>query len=195
VNFWRDNPVFRGAVYALAAVALIALLVHMRHPRAPRAAAETADSTENDRPSLAGSPSAVTKPVVRRQLNSFEIMASCQPELKETPSAPTFEVGERYNRAGVQLKARFLVDHDGFVMNAYVVGDTGGVTPGDQEAALEYIRHLIFQTRTAEECQTLKIQMIGNFHMSKNSSGDWITIFDAHPVYSFNGDQLVVNPI
>jgi hypothetical protein len=195
VNFWRENPVFRGAVYALGTVALIALLVHMRHPGASRAATAAA-STENDRPSLESSPSPVTNPVVpRRQLNSFEIMASCQPELKETPSAPTFEVGERYNRAGVQLKARFLVDHDGFVMNAYVVGDTGGVTPEDQEAALDYIRHLIFQTRTAEECQTLKIQMIGTFHMSKNSSGDWITIFDAHPVYSFSGGQLVVNPI
>ena len=86
-----------------------------------------------------------------------------------------------------------LVDHDGFVMNAYVTGGTV-VTPEDQEAALDYIRHLTFQTPTAEECQTLKIEMIGNFHMSKNSSGDWITIFDAHPVYSLNGGQLAVNP-
>lgn len=194
MNFWRENPVFRGALYALGAVALIAFFVRMRHPSAPRAAGDTAAaSTENDRPSLAGSPSPVIKPVVLRHLNSFEIMAGCQPELKETPSVPTFEVGEHYNRVGVQLKARFLVDHDGFVMNAYVAGGTV-VTPEDQEAALDYIRHLTFQTPTAEECQTLKIQMIGNFHMSKNSSGDWITIFDAHPVYSFNGSQLVVNP-
>jgi hypothetical protein len=193
VNFWRENLVFRGAVYALGTVALIALFIHMHHRSAPRAADTAAASTENDRPSLEGSPSPVTNPVVPRQRNSFEIMAGCQPELKETPSAPTFEVGERYNRVAVQLNARFLVDHDGFVMNAYVVGGTV-VTPQDQEAALDYIRHLTFQTPTAEECQTLKVQMIGNFHMSKNSSGDWITIFDAHPVYSLNGSKLVVNP-
>jgi hypothetical protein len=188
VNFWRENPVFRGAVYALAAMALIAFFVRMRHPGAPPAA-----STENDRSSVAVPPSPVTKPVVPPHVNSLEMLARCQPELKETPSVPTFEIGERYNRVAVQLKVRFLVDNNGFVLNAYVSGGTV-VTAEDQEAAIDYVRHLTFETPTAEECQTLKMQMVGNFHMSKNSSGDWITIFDVHPVYSFNGSRVVVNP-
>jgi hypothetical protein len=173
-------------VYALGAVALIAFFVHMRHPSAPRAA-------ENDRSSVAVSPSPVTKPPVPPHVNSGEMLARCQPELKETPSVPTFEVGENYNRVAVQLKLRFVVDKNGFVMYPYVVGGTV-VAPEDQEAALDYVRHLTFEAPTAEECQTVKMQMVGNFHMSKNSSGDWITVFDAHPVYSFSGSQVVVNP-
>jgi hypothetical protein len=187
VNFWRENPVLRGAVYALGAVALIAFFVRMRHPSAPRGAAE------DDRASVAVSPSPVTKAVVPPHVSSVEVLAHCQPELKETPSVPTFEVGENYNRVAVQLKVRFVVDNNGFVMNAYVSG-ANVVTPADQEVALDYVRHLTFETPTAEECQTLKIQMVGNFHMSKNSSGDWTTIFDVHPVYSLSGGQVVVNP-
>lgn len=188
MNFWRENPVFRGLVYALGAVALVTFFVRMRHPSAPRAA-----STESEQPSAAVSPSPVIKSAGPHHVNSLETQARCQPVLKEASAAPTFEVGEKYNRVAVQLKARFLVDNNGFVLNAYVTGGNV-VTPQDQEAALDYIRHLTFATATAEECQTLKIQMVGNFHMSKNSSGDWITVFDAHPVYSFNGNQLVVNP-
>jgi hypothetical protein len=187
VNLWRDNPVLRGIAYALAAVALIALFVRMRHPSARRVAAE------NDRPIVAASPSPVTKPLAPPHINSVEILARCQPELKEPLSVPTFEVGENYNRAGVQLKVRFVVDKNGFVMNAYETG-ANVVTPADQEAALDYVRHLTFEAPTAEECQTIKMQMVGNFHMSKDSSGDWITIFDVHPVYSFSGDKVIVNP-
>jgi hypothetical protein len=187
MNFWRENPVLRGALYALGAVALIAFLVHMRHPSAARTAAE------NDPPSVAASPSPVTKPPVPPHVNSIEILARCHPELKETSSVPTFEIGENYNRVAVQLKVRFVVDNNGFAMNAYLVG-ASVVTPADQEAALDYVRHLTFVTPAAEECQAIKMQMVGNFHMSKDASGDWTTIFDVHPVYSFSGTQVVVNP-
>jgi hypothetical protein len=187
VNFWRDNPVFRGIVYALGAVALVAFFV-TRHSSAPRTT-----SAENVRSSIVVAPSPGVKPVVEAHVNSVEIRARCQPELKETPSVPNFEVGENYNRAGVQLKVRFLVDNNGFVMNAYVTG-ANVVTPVDQEAALDYVRHLAFEAPAAEECQAIKMQMVGNFHMSKDSGGDWTTIFDVHPVYSFSGDRVVVNP-
>jgi hypothetical protein len=186
MNVWRENPVFRGIVYALGAVALIAFFVHMRHPSAPRAA-------ESDQFSVAVSPSPVSEQVVPPHVNSLEILARCQPELNETPSVPTFEIGENYNRAGVQLKLRFVVDNNGFVMNAYVTG-ASVVTPADQEAALDYVRHLIFQSPTAEECQSIKMQMVGTFRMSKDAGGDWTTIFDVHPVYSFSGNKVVVNP-
>jgi outer membrane biosynthesis protein TonB len=186
VNFWRENPVFRGIAYALGAVALIAFFV-MRHPSAPRAAAD------NERPAVAVSTSPVTEPVVSSHVNSIEILARCQPELKETPSVPNFVIGENYNRAGVQLKVRFVVDNNGFVMNAYVTG-ASVVSPADQEAGLDYVRHLTFEAPAAGECQTIKMQMVGNFHMSKDSGDDWTTIFDVHPVYSFNGNRVAVNP-
>jgi hypothetical protein len=166
-------------------VALIGYWVRSRNPGAP--------GIPSDRPSVAATPSPVTKPPLPTHINSGELLAGCQPVLKETPSAPTFEVDERYNRVAVQLKVRFLVDHDGFVMNPYVAGGTV-VSPEDQEAAIDYTRHLSFETPTAEQCQTVKMQMVGNFHMSKSSSGDWITVFDAHPLYSFSGSQVVVNP-
>jgi hypothetical protein len=91
-------------------VALIALFVRMRHPSAPRATAE------DDRASVAVSPSPVTRPVVPPHVSSVEVLAHCQPELKETPSVPTFEVGENYNRVAVQLKVRFAVDNSVFVI-------------------------------------------------------------------------------
>jgi hypothetical protein len=185
VSFWRESPVFRGVVYALGAVLLIASFMRMRSP--------SAASPENDQPSVAVSPSPVTNPVVPPHVNSLQMLAQCQPELKEPPSVPTFEVGERYNRVAVQMKVRFVVDKDGFVMNPYVSGGTV-VSPQDQEAAIDYVRHLTFEAPAAEACQTLKMPMVGNFHMSKNSTGDWITVFDAHPVYSLNGNQVVVNP-
>jgi len=186
VNLFRDNPVLRGAVFLLSAVALMAFFVHLRHSKASRAAAES------DRASVAVSPPPAAKSAAPPHFNSNEILARCQPELKEIPSVPTFEVDDnRYNRVAVQLKARFVVDYNGFVLNAYVAGSTV-VSPQDQEAALEYIRHLTFEAPTAEECQPIKMQMVGNFHMAKDSTGDWITVFDVHPVYSFNGTQIVV---
>jgi hypothetical protein len=191
MNSWRESRVFRVAVYALCAVALIAFLVRMRHPSTPHAA-----SLGDDRPpvTVSPSPTPVAKTAAPPHVNSLEILARCQPELKETPSVPTFQIGENYNRAAVQLRVRFMVDYNGFVLNTYV-SSASVVTPADQEAALDYVRHLSFETPTAEECQTIKMQMVGNFHMSKDSGGDWTTVFEVHPVYSFSGDKVVVNPI
>jgi hypothetical protein len=185
VSFWSNNPVLRGAVYALGVVAVITSLLRMCESNPPRSAKEG--------PPAAPAPSPMSKPVAPPRINSLELMARCQPELKETPPAPTFEVDDRYNRVAVQMKVRFLVDTNGFVTNPYVSG-ASVVTPADQEAALDYVRHLTFETPSAEECQAVKMQMVGNFHMSKDSSGDWTTIFDAHPVYSFSGSRVVVNP-
>jgi hypothetical protein len=188
VNFWKENHVLRGVVFALGTVALIVFLVRTRHHTPPGAIVAAA---ENDRPSVAASPAPVSDSVPTH-VNSLEILARCQPDLKETPSVSTFEVSEKYNRVAVQLTVRFVVDNNGFVLNAYVSGATV-VTPADQEGALDYVRHLSFEVPSAEECQSIKMQMVGNFHMGKDSNGDWITMFDAHPVYSFNGSRVVVN--
>lgn len=189
MNFWRENHVFRGIVYVLGALALVVFLVHMRHPAPPNAVVAV---PQDYRPSGVASPAPVSDPVPTH-VNSLEILARCQPVLKDTPSVPTFEIGEKYNRVAVQMKVRFVVDYNGFVLNTYVSG-ASVVSPADQEAALDYVRHLAFEAPTAEECQSIKMQMVGMFHMAKDSGGDWITMFDVHPVYSMNGSRVVVNP-
>jgi hypothetical protein len=188
VSFWKENPVFRGVVYTLVAMAIVAFLLHRRHPSAAPADA--------DRPAVAPASSLVPAQVAAapRYKNSNEVLASCAPELKETPTAPTFEVDEHYSRAGVQMKVRFMVDGNGFVSNPYLQTTTV-VTSQDQEAAMDYLRHLSFVVPNAEECRALKIPMVGLFQMSRDSAGEWITLFNAHPVYSFIGNQLAVNPV
>lgn len=126
--------------------------------------------------------------------SSNNVFARCAPEPKTNPDfVPTFQIAERYNQVAVQMKVRFIVDSDGFVLNAYLQGGNV-VSSSDQEAGLDYVRHLTFEAPDSEECKPLKIQMVGTFHMAKDSSGDWITVFDSHPVYSLNGNQVVVNP-
>lgn len=116
----RKSRLSRRHVYALAVMALIAFFLHLRRPNTP----PTGSSAENDRPSAAVSPSPINQPAGPPHINSNAIFARCQPELKEVPSVPTFEIGENYNRVAVQLTARFLVDNNGFAMNAYVTGAT-----------------------------------------------------------------------
>jgi hypothetical protein len=189
VSLWRDKTVLWGSGFALGTLTLIGIMILMRHPSVPQNLPAGIAEREHAPISAAhGTNSAAMPP----HTNSLEILARCQPELKETPSVPTFEIGENFNRVAVQMKVRFVVDKEGFVMNAYVIGATV-VTPADQEGGLDYVRHLTFAAPAAEECQTIKMQMVGTFHMSKDSSGDWITVFDAHPVYSFNGTEVVVN--
>jgi hypothetical protein len=164
---------------ALPTIASVAMSVWL--PGCSRSHSPTADPTAGANGSAAAAQAPVIQPATPRHKNSMEVMAGCQPELGDNRlSVPNFEVdAERYNRVAVQMKVRFLVNGDGFVMNEYVSGATV-VTPADQEAGLE--------------CQTLKIQMVGNFHLSKQAGDEWTTVFDAHPVYSFQGDKLVVNP-
>jgi hypothetical protein len=159
---------------------------HRENPPSP--------SGQADRPVSGGSTAPTPHTAAPAHVSSLAILARCQPELKQSPAfVPTFEIDERYNRAAVQLKVRFVVDGDGFVMNVYLVG-ANVVGPADQEAALDYVRHLTFDAPDGEECKAIKMQMVGTFHMAKDSSDDWTTVFDVHPVYSFNGDKVVVNP-
>lgn len=185
MNSWRENYQLRGAVYALGGLLLIGLLLLMRHHPPPSNVVE-----ENAPPAAASASATNSDPA---QVNSLAIQARCNPELKDPPSAPSFEVNQQYNRVGIQMKVRFLVDNNGFVLSA---GASGArvLTPADQEAALDYVRHLSFVAPSAEECQTIKMQMVGIFYMGKNSSGDWITVFDAHPVYTLSNGKIVVNP-
>jgi len=178
---------------ALPAIACAAMSVWLTG--CGRSHSPTADSTAGADGPAAAAQAPVIQPATPRHKNSMEVMAGCQPELSENrPSVPDFEVdAERYNRVAVQMKVRFVVNGDGFVMNEYVTGATV-VAPADQEAGLDYVRHLTFQVPDTEECQNLKIQMIGNFHLSKQAGDEWTTVFDAHPVYSFQGDKLIVNP-
>lgn len=182
------RPLRRIAIYGVGCIAMATQLSGCGHRENPTATGQV------NRGVGAGLPVPAPQAAAAPQVNSLAILARCQPELKQSAAfVPTFEIDPRYNRAAVQLKTRFVVDRDGFVMNVYLVG-TRVVSPADQEAAMDYVRHLTFETPDSEECKTIKMQMVGTFQMAKDSSDDWTTIFDVHPVYSFNGDRVVVNP-
>ena len=175
--------------YAAGCVAHIALLSGCSHHESTPVA-----STQNAPPPTdASSVSTATPAATQPHVNSLKILAGCQPELKQVPEfVPTFQVSENPNRVAVQMKVRFVVDGDGFVLNVYSM-NASAVNSADQEAALDYVRHLTFLAPDSEACKTIKMQMVGSFHMGKDATGDWVTLFDVHPVYSMNGDRVVVN--
>jgi hypothetical protein len=179
------TPIKRRCDAARSALACSSLfmLLGCHHRDQPAPAAE----------STAPAPAAAISP--SRPKNSMEALASCQPETRASLGAiPQFVMDERVNPAGVQLKVRFLVNNYGFTVNPYVTADAGRFTPQDDEDALDYVRHLTFTPAASEECQSLKIQMVGTFRMSKDG-GQWVTIFDSHPVYTFDSqNKVTVNP-
>lgn len=138
-------------------------------------------------PASAAADSASNKPK-----SDKELLASCQPEPRSSlASVPQFVVGNRYDPARARLAVRFSVNKYGFALDPYLASATGGVSRQDVEAAFDFVRHLTFTPPAAEECQTVKMQMVGIFRMSKDGD-QWITIFDSHPVYSFDSQNKVV---
>jgi hypothetical protein len=92
-----------------------------------------------------------------------------------------------------RLKVRFWVNGDGFVTRAFVAGFTVA-TSADQEAELDFVQHLTFTVPGTQECRTRPLEMIANFSESRESGGEWATVLEVHPLYAFEGDQVVVRP-
>jgi len=88
------------------------------------------------------------------------------------------------------LKVRFWVNGDGFVTQAFVTG-SNVYTRADQEAALDYIKLLSFVVPNTVECHARKMEVIGNFLESRGSNGEWETVLDLYPRYSFDGANVV----
>jgi hypothetical protein len=187
-DFRERPPILRLFVYAATLVATIAIVVHFfRHgnPVAP-AAPSTTDNVAAASPTSEESPAAAGP-----RTGESQILAACQPHLgPNTLSVPNIDVGEMPNPAAVRLKVRFWVNGEGFVTQAFVAG-ANVYTAGDQETALDYIKVLTFLVPNTPECRARKMEVIGNFLESRSSNGEWETVLDLYPRYSFDGTRVV----
>jgi hypothetical protein len=180
--------ILRISVYALALIATIAILAHfLRHGRSSLPAAPGALT-------LAATPSTSIDPPVgvgNPRSNETQILAGCHPHLApSTTLVPNIDVSEMRNPAAVGMKARFWVNGDGFVTQAFVAG-ANAYRAADQEAALDYIKILTFSVPNTPECRARKMEVIGNFIESKGSNGEWQTVLDLYPRYYFDGRRVV----
>jgi hypothetical protein len=184
MDLWRDNPVLRGAGYALGVVAVIGLFVWLSRPSGPRAAAEAAAAS-------AASPAADEASAPQSRPNERMILAACHPELSpNTPSVPRFDVSQARTPWAISLKVRFWVNGDGFVTKAFALGGNAGNTL-DAEAALQYTKSLTFQVPNDDECRTREIEIFGEFKESADAGGEWQTVLEIHPRYAMENGNVV----
>jgi hypothetical protein len=179
MDFWNENPVLRGAVYALGAVALVGFFVWLSRPNTPHAAADPA--------AVGAADASAAAPVERRaaaRTSEQMILAECHPDLSpNTASVPRFDVSRFPRPSTVSLKVRFWVNGDGFVTKAYMAG--GSVNDAqEQEEALHYVKGLIFQVPNKEQCTTREIEILGEFRESADANGEWATVLEIHPRYA-----------
>jgi hypothetical protein len=194
---WDIHPILRAALIAVGLLAIAGLLAQwIRHRHRPEAIALSASSSpfEAETSSQAVvSPQAVVPPQAATppHVSTNRILADCQPHLGDlSVSVPNIDVSNRPNPAVVQMKVRFWVNGDGFVTQVFETGSSV-VASADQEAGLDYVRHLTFEVPNTEECRTQRMEMIGSFLESKDSSGEWATVFEVHPRYSLDGSRVV----
>jgi hypothetical protein len=172
-----------GVVLAIPIVALLAVLIHFSHGnRAPPAQPE----------SVVASSKEPTHDVAVHQPSEGRILADCHPHLTVSPSVPNFDVGERPNPAAVTLRVRFWVTGDGFVTQAFVTA-ANVISADDREEALHYVKGLTFSVPNTAECRARQIELIGNFLESRSSMGEWATLFEVHPRYTFDGNHVLQN--
>lgn len=176
----------RLAAYAVAALLAVIVMLRVVHQK-NAASAAIADTA-------ASAPTAIEPPPIKlHRPNENEILAGCHPHLgPHSTVIPSIDVSRIGNPAGAIFKVVFWVNGNGFVIQSYVNGFTI-YSPADQAAALDYINTLTFQVPNTPECSTRKIELNGKFIQTRNSSGEWETILDVYPRYSFNGTQVVQN--
>jgi hypothetical protein len=181
--------VLRLALYAIGIAVILGLLArYVQHRHA------TGVSLQKEPPSAVPAPETPRTAPAPGHRGRAEILAGCQPHLSEGSTVvPNIEVTDKYNMAAIRLKVRFWVNGDGFVTRAFVDGFTVA-SAGDQEAELDFVQHLTFTVPGTEECRTRPLEMIGIFSESRESGGEWATVLDVHPLYAFEGDQVVVRP-
>jgi len=184
-----SSPSFvRTALYAIGIAGLAVLLVRWSHHR--NAAGDAPALDQSSPPAAASQPPQPARPT---QVSAIRILAGCQPHLSQnSESVPNFDVDSRPNPAALQLKVRFWVNGDGFVIHPFMMG-ANAVRAPDQEAALDYVRHLTFSVPNTEECRVREMEMFGTFLEARESLGEWSTVFEVHPRYSMSGDQVVQN--
>ena len=180
MDFWSENPVLRGAVYALGMVALVGFFVWLSRPSTPRSASDPATPAGTAAPAAALPADRRAAPRTSEQM----ILAECHPNLSpNTASVPRFDVSRFPRPSAMSLKVRFWVNGDGFVTKAFFAG--GSINDAqDQEEALHYVKGLIFQVPNTDQCRTREIEILGEFRESADAAGEWATVLEIHPRYA-----------
>ena len=173
-------------MYAIGGLVAVDLFVHVFHHEPPPVA------THGDAPLPGKSVTqAQIPPGAPPQRNEGEILAACHPHLRpDAGSVPNIDVSDTPNPAAARLKIRFWVNGDGCVSQALVNGFTT-YSAADQEAALDFLKVTTFIVPNTPECRSRKMEMNGVFLESRSSIGEWETILDLYPRYSFDGTHLV----
>ncbi len=60
----------------------------------------------------------------------------------------------------------------------------------DREDALHYIKGLTFTVPNTTECRARQMELVGNFFETRGATGDWSTVVEMHPRFSFEGGRL-----
>jgi hypothetical protein len=186
MSFWSESPVLRGAVYALGCVALIAFGYSKSQRNAQGAAA--------DDPAQKLSETAMVQTQEQPSSNEHMILGLCHPEPSPNNSSPpNFDVSNSPKPFALSLKVRFWVNGNGFVTRAYAV--RGNFNDAEnQEAAVHYIKGLIFQVPATDECQAREMELNGEFHESSDGGGQWTTTLEMHPRYIAQNGRVVERP-
>ncbi len=190
MDLWSDNPVLRGAVYALGVVAVVCFFVWLSRPIAARSASDPATHADAE-----ASPAVL--PADHRAIprtSEHMILAECHPDLSPNAgSVPKLDVSRYPKPSAVSLKVRFWVNGDGFVTKAFTVG--GSIDDRqDQEEALHYVKSLTFQVPNSDQCRTREIEIIGEFRESAEGPGEWATVLELHPRYASVQGKVVETP-
>jgi hypothetical protein len=189
-DLWDRRSILRATFGVLTVALLVGPWVYLNHRRHARMLAAE-NSVAVAAPSESPAP---PQPAENPRVNETQILASCHPHLNTSPeSVPNIEVsGTRYNPAGMQLKIRFWVNGNGFVTQAFNMG-ASVYSLQQMEDALHYVKLLTFEVPNTPECRVRQVELIGNFTEARGPSGDWITLFEMHPRYSFDGTRVVQN--
>ena len=170
-----------GVAVAVLTIVLLMVLIHFSHRNRELPAQQE---------SVAASAEEPVQGVAVQVPGEGRILADCHPHLAGSSSVPNFDVGQRPNPAAANLKVRFWVNGDGFVTQAFMTGGNV-ISADDREEALHYVKGLTFSVPNTAECRARQIELIGNFFESRSSMGEWATLFEVHPRYTFDGNHVV----
>jgi hypothetical protein len=189
-----DRPFWQLALYAIGVVFAVVMMVRWTHHRNSTIDAADAASTAVI---SADAPASAAPPQLQRAtpVNSQRLLAECQPHLGPNQDfVPNLDMSHVYNPSIQKLRVRFWVNGDGFTSNPFIDGAVNGMVPGDQVAALDFVRHLTFEVPNTAQCRERHMEMIGYFLESMDAGGQWTTLFDVHPRLYIENGVLVNRP-
>jgi hypothetical protein len=192
-SFWRLAILGTGAIFA---VVMLVRWTHHRNSVTDAAATTVVDDSKTPEATAEATAASKMSPLTPRLtvVNTQTMQAECHPHLSaNTDSVPNFDVSQAFNPSAIRMKVRFWVNGDGFTTNQFVE-NANSILPGDQTAAMDFVRHLTFGIPNTPQCHERRMEMIGTFIESMDAAGQWATLFDVHPRYYVENGVVVNRP-